>query len=178
MSAIDILILVVLAAAAFFGYTKGAVRQIGSVAGVVVGYIAAKALGARAGIALLMPQADAEAEATADAATAAAASTMTQPVAEILGSVIVFTAAFIAVYIIARVLRGAVSMAGLGPLDSLAGAVLSAAKWFLAVSIVLNLLVHLSPGNSFTASSRLLGGQALKWIIDFFPWLMGVAGFN
>lgn len=169
MSGIDIFFLVVFAASALIGYIKGAVRQIGSIAGVVIGFIAARALGTKVGMALFMRNA-------VDAVTA---SSMSEPMARILGSVLVFLAAFVAVFVIARLLKGMISLVGLGFLDRLAGAVVSVVKWFLVVSMALNILLFCYPSMLLSPDgSTLVGGKAMQWVIELFPMLMGIAGFN
>lgn len=163
MSTIDIFILIIFAVAAFFGFTKGIVRQIGSVAGVVVGYIAARLLGSSIGVAIF-----------AHADEVENASTISTHMARVLGSIVVFIAVFIGVVIVTRLVRGVVSMAGLGILDRVGGALFSVLKWFLAVSMVLNIWLYISPSSEMAEQSHLLGGSAIDYILKLFPWIMGL----
>ena len=170
MSTIDLIFLIIFIAAAFFGATKGAVRQIGSMAGVVGGWIGARAWGNRVGEALdTLATAPAEAGVDPD---------MRLRMAHILGCVVTFIAIFILLFIIARMLRSFITWAGLSPLDRVAGGAISVLKWFIALSIVLNLWLYISPSSTIFASSTLAGGKIMAITLNLFPWLMGMAGFN
>lgn len=169
MSTIDIVFIVIFAAAAIVGFSKGAVRQIGSIAGAVAGFIAARLWGDAAGVALFINR---SAEAAADRTP------VSEPMAHVMGCAVVFLVAFIAVFVVARLLRQMISLIGLGMLDRLAGALLSAVKWFVAVSAVLNLYVMLFPSSGLLSGSTLAGGAVGRWVMGLFPWLMGVTGVN
>ncbi|MCM1110732.1 MAG: CvpA family protein [Clostridium sp.] len=166
MSAIDIVILIVFAAAAVFGFISGAVRQIGSFAGLVGGYIASRAFGDRVGLWLIDGRGPDE------------ASGLSPQMAGILGAIIVFVAVFVGCFIVARLLRGFVSLTGLGMLDRAGGAAISVLKWFFAMSIVLNLWRIISPGSAIFTNSSIADGKVLEIIIAMFPWVMGITGHN
>lgn len=167
MATIDILILIIFGVAAFFGFTKGFVRQLGSIAGVVAGFIGARLFGSSIGLHFFAKGEDLE-----------TASSMSIHMAEVMGSIIVFLVLFVGVFIVARLVKGVVSMAGLGIFDRLGGAVFSVVKWFLAFSMLLNLWLFIAPSSELAARSQLLGGSAMEWILKLFPWLMGLAGGN
>ncbi len=170
MSTIDLFFLIVFLAAAFFGATKGAVRQIGSLAGVVGGWMGARAWGDRVGEAL-GALTTAQAEAGVDPQ-------MRLRMAHILGCVVTFIAIFILIFIVARMLRSFITWAGLSPLDRVAGAAISVIKWFIALSIALNLWLYISPGSDLVSTSTLASGRVMAITLNLFPWLMGIAGFN
>lgn len=165
MSAIDIIILVVFLASALYGFMTGAVRQIGSLAGLVGGYIAARMFGSAVGAMFLSDQAATE-------------SSMSEPMAAVLGSIIVFIVVFIGFFILARLLRGFISLTGLGAFDRICGAVLSVLKWFLAMSIVLNMWQLFWPDSALFTSSHLCSGKVMDAVLGLFPWVMGLVGGN
>lgn len=170
MSTIDIFFLIIFLAAAFFGATKGAVRQIGSMAGVVGGWIGARAWGDRVGEALgALSSAPAEAGVDPE---------MRLRMSHILGCVVTFIAIFILLFLVARMLRSFVTWAGLSPLDRVAGSAISVIKWFIALSIAFNLWLYISPHSDLVNSSTLAGGKVMAVTLNLFPWLMGIAGFN
>ena len=166
MSAIDIVILVIFAVGVITGMMKGAIRQIGSAAGVVVGFIAARLFGEQAGTMLF------------GAATAAAESSISPMMVKVMGCIVVYIAVWLAVFLVVRLIRGIVTAVGLGFIDRLGGAVVMVVKLFLAVSIVLNVWYVLKPDDALFTSSAIADGKAFKGIMDLFPWLMGLAGFN
>lgn len=164
MSAIDIIILIVFVVALVLGVMKGAVRQIGSFAGLVGGYIGARLFGDTLGAWLISSNPDAE--------------SLSPQMADVLGAIIVFVVIFIGFFIVARMLRGMISFVGLSSLDRFAGAVISILKWFLALSIVLNLIRLIAPACSIFTSSAIGDGAVMRCILEFFPWVMGIAGYN
>lgn len=160
MSTIDIILIVVCAAAAIAGFAKGAVRQIGSAAGVVAAFVAARLFGAQVGYALHTPQ--------------PGESAFTPVMIEIMGCVIVFVIVWTVVFIIVRLVRGIISAVGLSPVDRLGGAAVMIIKWLIAISLILNVWYFFEPGSPLFKSSRLWGGTLLQRVMDLFPWLMGI----
>lgn len=101
-------------AMALYGAYRGAIRQIGSVAAFLLGFLAAKLFSGRITELFEWPQ--------------------------MLSYVLVFVAVFIAVVFLARILRFTVKMLLLGPIDRLIGLLIGAAKWMLFASLFLNLV--------------------------------------
>lgn len=165
MSAIDIIILAVFAVSAVIGFSKGAVRQIGSAAGAIVGFLAARVAGNPVGIALF---GEAKPE----------DSSFTPVMVEIMGCIVVFLAVWLVAFLLSKLLKGLVSAVGLGIFDRLGGAAIMVVKWFLAVSIVLNVWYFFDPSNSMFTGSTLLDGRVMREVMELFPWLMGLAGIN
>lgn len=99
---------------AVYGAWRGCIRQIGSVAGFLLGFLAAR---------LFAPTV-----------------TQTFEWPGFLSYALVFSAVFVAVEILARVLRLTVKMLLLGPIDRLLGLLVGAAKWLLFASLLINLI--------------------------------------
>ncbi len=101
-------------AMAIYGAYRGAIRQVGSVAAFLLGFLAAKLFSGRITALFEWPQ--------------------------MLSYVLVFVATFIAVIFFARILRFTVKMMLLGPIDRLLGLLIGAAKWMLFASLFVNLV--------------------------------------
>lgn len=99
---------------AIYGAYRGAIRQIGSVAAFLLGFLAAKLFAP--GITRLFewPQ--------------------------MLSYVLVFITVYITIVFLARIMKLTVKMLLLGPLDRLFGALIGAAKWMLFASLLINLI--------------------------------------
>ncbi len=163
MSAVDIIIILVICVAAITGFTKGAIRQIGSTAGVVAGFIAARLFGAQVGLILRTTNPE--------------GAELPPVVQEIMGCIIVFLAVWIAVFIIVRLVRGIIKVIGLSFLDRLGGALLMVLKWLLGISVVMNIWYFFAPESSVFSSSAIFGGSILRFIMNLFPWLMGLLNY-
>lgn len=163
MSGIDIIIAVIFAGGLIIGYRKGALRQIGSIGGVVAGLVACRMAGERATAfvsSLLggdMP----------------GGASMTETTAHVLGYGALFLAVWFGVWAIARMLRKATHAMFLGPVDGVAGALFLAAKWMIVVSLALNLWKLIDPGSSLFSSSRLAGGAVFDSIMQLTPRILG-----
>ena len=101
-------------AMAIYGGYRGAIRQIGTVAAFLLGFLASK---------LFAGQLTAIFE--------------WHPM---ISYALIFTAVFITVMILARILRFTVKMLLLGPVDRLLGLLIGAAEWMLFASLVINLI--------------------------------------
>lgn len=165
MSAIDIIILIVFGVGVVTGFFKGAMRQIGSAAGVVLGFIGARLFGTATGIAIFGMPTEAD-------------PSMSPMMVKVMGCIVVYLAIWVAVYLVVRLVKGIISAVGLGFLDRLGGSAIMLMKLFLAVSIVLNVWRFVQPQSSVFEQSHLMDGRIFIYIMDFFPWLMGIAGFN
>lgn len=116
MLAVDILILVVIVAAALIGYHRGIIAQIGKIAGMVSGVILTRLLGPKA-----VELTGAE-----------------TPFAVAASYAIVFVIAYAAAWGITRAVRGTVRSMHLGLADRLGGAALNVAVWGFSLSLGLN----------------------------------------
>ncbi|WP_300934045.1 hypothetical protein [uncultured Duncaniella sp.] len=61
----------------------------------------------------------------------------------------------------------------LGPLDHIAGAVANILKWFMVMSVALNLYMVVFSGTDINKASRLGDGRLVTWIIDLAPSVWG-----
>lgn len=150
----DILVTVILIAAFIIGYTRGLVRQAGSVCAVILGIIAARLFGPTA-TEWFMPS------------TAPEGSSMTDYGATAAGYIAVFAIVWIGVWLVSRLLHGALKAIRLGWANALAGAFFSALEWGLGISAALNLWHICSPSWEPT-------GPVTKTVMTFMPWLTGI----
>lgn len=123
------IVLIIVAAAAVWGYIQGFVHQIGSVAGLLGAVVVCRVFGARvAGYAC------------SDIAPGSDATFIT-----ILSYLALAIVTYLAVWTIARMLRGLIHGLHLGIIDKLAGAIYKAALWLIVMSLLFNLYVCISP---------------------------------
>lgn len=163
MGILDILFLILLAGAVVIGYKKGAIKQLGSAAGIAAGIIACRTAGEwAAGIVAHLTGADDP-----------AASSMSIYSAKVLGYGALFGIVWLGVWLIAGFLRKATHAIMLGTLDRVAGSVFLTLKWFMVVSLMLNLWKVISPDSGIFTSSRLAGGEVLRWVMEMTPWILG-----
>lgn len=157
MNGIDIFICVILVAAAILGYTRGFVRQAGSIAAVVLAIIAARMLGPWATEHLFAGSTEPE------------GSSMTAYGARTAGYAVVFVVTWIVVWLVSRLLHGAIKAIKLGGLNSLGGALFTILEWALGISLLLNIWHLVSP--SWQAPSALS-----QYVMELLPWLTGALG--
>ncbi len=157
MTALDIIILIIFIVAAVMGYRRGFISQIGSVAAIIVGIVACRMFGTAVSQWFMPDVGD---------------SSMAVYGARILGNCLVYVVAYYAVIIVARMLRTVTHAVFLGPLDRIGGAVVSVVKWFLLVSLLLNLYIVLFD-DSFLSTSHLCGGRPVRWIVELAPKVLG-----
>jgi|GEM_PF-433311 colicin V production protein len=162
MAFIDILILVVFAGSILLGLKVGLIRQIGSIAGCVLGLIAARALGPTvSGMFAAFFPADFRAS---DAGVYASG---------VLGGVTVFMIVYAVVVFVARSVKMLTSVLLMGPIDRALGAVLSLVQCFVGLSIVLNIYAASHPDSDMLASSRIADGRAVAAVMEIGPALLG-----
>ncbi len=154
MNGIDILIYVVLVAAAILGYSRGFVRQAGAIGAVVLAVVAARMFGPWATEHFFAGSVEPE------------GSSMTGYGANMAGYVIVFAVTWIAVWLVSRLLHGALKTICLGWLNSLAGAAFSVLEWALGLSLALNVWHLMSPSWEPATSTA-------AWVMELMPWLTG-----
>lgn len=119
MSIPDIVIVIVAIAAAIWGGWHGLIRQLGSLVAIILGIVACRIFGQ-------------------DAAHALGMSLFT-------ADIILFVAVYFIVTALARLIKGLAHAVFLGGIDRLGGAVFGIFKAMVAVSLILNLIIALSP---------------------------------
>lgn len=126
-----------------WGAWRGGIHQLGSVAAFLLGFLAAK---------LFAPQ-------VTDLFQWSSA----------VSYALIFSAVFVGVTILARVLKLTVKMLLLGPIDRLLGLLIGAAKWLLFASLTINLLWLIG------VESPALHTQVCTWTAGFASRLFGFA---
>ncbi len=163
MSVIDIILVVCVAGGLILGYRRGALRQIGSIGGVVAGLIACRMAGAKVAAWVTEHLSSLEAQ----------PSDMTLYAGQVIGYGGLFLAVWFAVWTVARMLRKATHAMLLGPLDGIAGSLFLAFKWVMVLSLVLNLWKVVDPDSGLFGMSRIADGKLLAGVLDLTPWLLG-----
>lgn len=159
MPLLDIIILAVLALSAFLGYRRGLIGQIGSIAAIVAGVVVCRLFAGQV-VDMVAPG-------------SAEGSDFSSYAVRILVCAVLYIAAYYAVILIAKLLKFAVKAVLLGPLDSIAGAIVSMAKWMLGLSLALNLWIALFPSRNPLEHSTLFDGKAADAVAEFAPKLLG-----
>lgn len=160
MNALTIFIIIVAVASLIFGYHRGIVREASSLCAILLAIVACQLLGDTA-------TTIAAKAIGADEGESAAASYS----ASIIGCGSLFILVWLGVYLLARMLRGAVRAVRLGIIDSAAGALFSCGKWMLALSLVLNLVYLVAP------TLPMWGGKPsgiVGAVLGFAPWIFGI----
>lgn len=122
MSTPSVISLIILAGTliyAIYGAYRGAIRQLGSVAAFLVGFLGARLLGPRVTAVVELPP--------------------------VVSYVVIFALIFVIVMLLARVLKLTFKMLLLAPVDRLCGALIGAAKWLILASILLNAYLLCDP---------------------------------
>ena len=158
MGILDIIFIILLAGGAILGYRKGAIRQLASVVAVAAGVIACRVAGSLA----------ASVVARFLGADDPAASSITVYSAQVLGYGLLFAVVWLGVWLIAGFLRKATYAVKLSILDRVAGAAFLPLKWFIVVSLLLNLWKIISPGSGIFSSGRLVGT-----VMELAPAILG-----
>lgn len=160
MSAIDIIIIVVFIGAVIYGYWKGVIVQIGSLAGILLGILACRLFGPW--LADLLGGATGESQ-----------SLDMSYVNGVVANVILFILGFICAKLVARIIKTVTTAVKLSLVDKLLGVIFCLFEWFLILSILLNVWQVLRPGTNIIASSTLGNGRAARAVIDLAPAVLG-----
>ena len=162
MSITDIVILVIFAGAVVYGFWKGIIAQIGSVAAVILGIVACRLFGDEATelTATLLP----ELAQNPDTARYACS---------VIGNVVLFLLVYLTVKLLASLIKKVASALLLGFIDKILGSAFCIFKWFLVVSIVLNIWCLIFPDTGIVKSSTLAGGKAIGAIVELAPAILG-----
>lgn len=160
MAAIDIILLLIFIVSAWLGFRKGIITQLGSVAAIVIAIIACRMFGGTVGELLFGSHPEWE------------NSSLSRYGVSIVANCLIYVVVYYAVIIVAKLLRTVSHAILLGPVDRIAGAAFSIAKYGLLVSLLLNLYVVLFPNTTLLSRSRLGEGKAVELVIGFAPWLL------
>ncbi len=160
MGLLDAIIIIVVLGAAFVGFKKGVISQLGGIAGIILGVVACRLF------------ADELAITIEDLISDDANKTVSK------GSIVLaYTIIFIAVYllsqILAKFLHSIVKAVKLGWLNRLAGTVFAVIQWTFLLSIALNVVQVLLPDKPLASKSSLGDGALIVAVMDFAPNLMG-----
>lgn len=160
MSAIDIIIIVVFFGAVIYGYWKGVIVQIGSLAGILLGILACRLFGPwLAGV--------------LGGATGDSQSIDMAYVNGVVANVVLFILGFICAKLVARLIKTVTTAVKLSIVDKLLGVVFCLFEWFLVLSILLNVWQVLRPGVNVVGSSTLGQGRAARAVMDLAPAVLG-----
>ena len=160
MSAIDILISIVFIGAVIYGYWKGVIVQIGSLAGILLGILACRLFGPWLTDLL-------------GGATGASQSIDIGYINSVVANVILFLLGFISAKLTARLIKTVTTAVKLSLIDKLLGVIFCLFEWFLILSILLNVWQVLRPGTDITSSSTLGNGRAADVVMDIAPAVLG-----
>lgn len=161
MSTIDILILIIFVAAAAYGWWRGVIVQMGSLAGVLLGILLCRLFG------------DDFARILINLFTDGSASSDTRYVTGVVANVILFILGFIAAKLVAKLIKAVTQAARLSLIDKLCGVVFSLFEWFLIFSILLNIWQAFRPHSPIISDSSLGGGRAAHAIMNLAPNVLG-----
>lgn len=160
MSAIDILIIIVFIGAVIYGYWKGVIVQIGSLAGILLGILACRLFGPWL-------------TEVFGGATGGSDSIDMGYINSVIANVILFLLGFISAKLVARLIKTVTTAVKLSLVDKLLGVIFCMFEWFLVLSILLNVWQVLRPGIDITSSSTLGKGRAAQAVMDIAPAVLG-----
>lgn len=149
--AIDIIILAIVVVGGVIGFNKGIVSQVGQIAAIIAGIIAARLFGS--GLADMMSGAD----------SPGALDT-------VCGYGLAFLAAYCLTWLVARMVRKVFHTIHLGIIDRLAGAAFKIAQWALLLSLAINFVLLVS------GDDERLHDPGSPWreaMVDFAPATLG-----
>lgn len=161
MNTLGVIIIIVAIVGLLYGFHRGIVREAVSLIAIVLGVIACRLF--------------------SEPATAAAAKflgvtpespSLSQYTASIAGCIVVFVVVWLGVYLVGRVIRGAVHAVRLGIIDSALGSIYCAGKWLLILSLLLNLLYLMFPVANFWGADPPQG--IIKACLSFAPRIFGI----
>ncbi|MCC8072019.1 MAG: CvpA family protein [Bacteroidales bacterium] len=145
MPVFELILVAIVLITAVLGYRRGAIRQVGSILGIVVGIVACRLWGAQAA----------------------------QSIGSNIGAyAALFIVGWVTTTLLARLLRGFSHAILLGPVDGLVGAVLMVFKWLVVISLALNIWQALVPDSAFLHPEGEGNQQAMTALLRLTPWLM------
>ncbi|MDE6826401.1 MAG: CvpA family protein [Paramuribaculum sp.] len=160
---IDIIILIVLVLSAITGYRRGIISQLGAFTAIVIALIICR-LGGDACTAAFAEQVG---------ANDPSQSGWSMYTAGIVANVILFVVVWLAVTLLFGMIKKVAHAVLLGPLDGLAGGCFRFLASGLAISILLNLWLVISPGSTYFKSHHGYCNTLFDMLVGFAPWLWG-----
>lgn len=161
MNTLSIIIVIVATIGIIYGYRRGIVREAVSLIAIILGIIACRLFSTPATCtAAKLLGLDSE------------GSSISHYTASVVGCLAIFIAVWAGVWLIGRVIRGAVHAVKLGVLDSSIGALYCSGKWTLILSLLLNIVYLIAPGASMWGADPPQG--IIKACLAFAPWLFGI----
>lgn len=136
MTTLDIIILVVLGAGAIVGFSKGFLKQLASLLGLIAGLLIAKALYATVAERVFLPLTD------------------SLTVAQGIAFVVIWLAVPLAFLLLASLLTKAMEAVSLGWVNRLLGAVLGALKAALLVSLLVCVVEYIDTDNTILKKTK------------------------
>ncbi|MDE5607462.1 MAG: CvpA family protein [Muribaculaceae bacterium] len=162
MAPIDIIILVIFVAAAAYGWWRGMIVQIGSLAGILLGILLCRLFGD--GFAnFLINTFGGDGPVSPD----------TRYATGVAANVILFILGFIAAKLVARLIKAVTQAVRLSLIDKLCGVIFSIFEWFLIFSILLNIWQAFRPSDPIIRNSSLGNGRAAHAILNLAPNVLG-----
>lgn len=162
MTTVDIIILIVALGSAFMGWRKGILLQLGGLAAIVAGIVAARLGGEWLTVYM---QTNFEDGSGADSGY----------FYTVLARIILFIAGYAVVKLGARFLRGLTHALHIGFVDRAAGLVFCFLEWMMVLSIVFNFWLVVRPATNIHRMSKICNGKAIEAIVDFAPAVLGWA---
>lgn len=161
MSIIDIVILIVFIAAAAYGWWRGMIVQIGSLAGVLLGILLCRLFG------------NAFCDFLSGLFSDGKPSDDTVYISGVIANVILFIIGFICAKLVAHLIKTVTHAVKLSLIDKLCGVVFAIFEWFLVLSILMNIWQICRPGSHILSDSSLGGGRAAHAIMNLAPNVLG-----
>ena len=155
-NALIILLLIVLFYAAFTGFRKGIVAQIGQIAGLLGGIIVCRVYGDDFVAWLAGKGFGGEDDTTV----------------YVISYVILFIAAYLVIWLLFRLVRGLIHFVALGWADRIAGSLFKILKWVFIVSVVYNLWLAVAPSATLKGDRTMV--KVEKILRTFAPEVLGM----
>lgn len=159
MNTLDLVILAVIVISAIYGYYKGILSQLGSIAGVFLGIICCRLFGDVFASFLT--------ETFAGSTTTAAS---TEFLNNVIAHVLIFVLAYLGMRIVASMMSKVLSTIKLGIINRIGGAVFAPIQWLVMLSLLLNLWIAISPDTELVKSSS---GIATETVVNLAPDILG-----
>lgn len=154
---IDFLCVATIVAGLALGWIKGMVKQLASALALILAVLIARAPG------------DELAEIMTSLVPELSHLSYGNWVADMLAHIFLFLFVYISIMLITSMVRSVVHGLHLGIFDRIGGSAFAALKYLLALSLLLNLWLMLSPDSEFFKSPRLLDGKVSQFTIDLAP---------
>jgi membrane protein required for colicin V production len=161
MSFVDAIIFLAIIAGAVIGYMRGIIKQISSIAALVLGILVCNIFGGWAAEVLRVVVPSSAKWPAADVTTAAFA------------EILFFLLVYLSVAVVAMFVKSVVKKLKLGLIDNFGGAALSVLKYLFAVSIILNVWYIISPHSCTFTTRHAFGNVPFAFTLDVAPCVLG-----